>query len=384
MIHGHGGNIYAIAAALGCDAADIVDMSSNINPLGMPPGMLTAIKAALDAAGVLPEVDGRVMINGLADLLDLDAKRMIAGNGTTQFIYNTCPALKCKKVLIIGPTYADYADACRMYGIEPQFFILDYRQQFQMDWQRFDQALAEAGYDTVFICNANNPTGGLLDGVVLQQFCKSHPNVRFIIDESYMPFVPATDAASLMASELENVSVLWSASKIFGMPGLRAGFLIAPDAVRAAFEHFMQPWCVNSLAQTAIRHLAAQKKATLDFIQNTQNYLVKERQLFQKRLAVCPQIQIYSSVTSYLLIQLPLATTAQMVCDRLTRYRFLIRNCSNFYGLSDRFVRVALKSSEINQKAVILLAAAINDDAIKAMADFAIRTYRDHLLDVDD
>lgn len=357
MIHGHGGNIYALAEQLKCDVAEIVDMSSNINPLGMPPGMLAAVKAALDAAGVLPEVDGRAMIKGLADLLELDAARILAGNGTTQFIYSTCPALKSRKVLIIGPTYADYADACRMYGIEPHFFLLDPGKQFQMDWQQLDQALD--GCDTVFICNANNPTGSMLDNASLQQFCRAHPDIRFVVDESYMPFTSAVNATCMGGCGLDNVIVLWSASKIFGIPGLRVGFLIAPDVIQTAFEHFMQPWCVNSLAQAAIRYLGEHKKATLKFIQTTQNYLEQEQRLFRQRLAVCPQLQIYPSVTSYLLIQLPPSINASEVCSQMARHRFLIRNCSNFYGLSDRFVRVALKSSDINKKAAELLAGVI-------------------------
>lgn len=358
MIHGHGGNIYALAEQLKCDLAEIVDMSSNINPLGMPPGMLAAVKTGLDAIGVLPEVDGRAMIESLADLLELNPDRILAGNGTTQFIYNTCPALESRKVLIVGPTYADYTDACRMYGIEPSYYLLDAAKQFAMDWQQFDQALD--GCDTVFICNANNPTGTMLDNTSLQQFCRNHPGIRFVIDESYMPFTLAGSATRMSCCGLDNVIVLWSASKIFGMPGLRVGFLIAPDAIRTAFEHFMQPWCVNSLAQAAIRYLGDQKRATLKFIQTTQNYLEQERGLFRQRLAVCPQLEIYPSVTSYLLMQLPPTINASRVCDQMARHRFLIRNCSNFFGLSNRFVRVALKSSDINKKAAELLSAVIN------------------------
>ncbi len=112
MIHGHGGDIYALAEELGCDAAHIIDMSSNINPLGMPPGLPDALKAQMDAVGLLPQADSRAVIESMADLLAVAPGRMLAGNGTTQFIYNTCPALATAKALIIGPTYADYADAC--------------------------------------------------------------------------------------------------------------------------------------------------------------------------------------------------------------------------------------------------------------------------------
>jgi threonine-phosphate decarboxylase len=358
MIHGHGGNIYALAGRLGCDAVDIIDMSSNINPLGMPPGLMQALQTQLDAAGLLPEVDGRAMIDGMADLLGVAPDRMLAGNGTTQFIYSACEALGASRVLIVGPTYADYGDACRMFGIDPQVFLLDPDADFRFDGEKFSR-LAE-GCDTIFICNPNNPTAGLVDVDILQHLCRSHADVRFVIDESYLPFVPAGHAASMAGCGLDNVVVLWSASKIFGLPGLRVGFLIASDPIRSRFAHYMQPWCVNSLAQAAIRYLTGTKKQTLDFMERTRVYLEQERRLFQLRLATCPDLRLYPSMTSYFLMQLPRSLKAGALCDQLARHRLLIRDCSNFFGLSDRFVRVALKSSAVNRMAAERLAAAIS------------------------
>ena len=358
MIHGHGGNIYALARQLGCDPADIIDMSSNINPLGMPPGLLEALNDQLGAASLLPEVDGRAMIEGMAELLGVGLGRMLAGNGTTQFIYSACAALDARRVLIAGPTYADYGDACRMCGIDPQVCLLDPEADFRFDGDKFSRQLESC--DTVFICNPNNPTAGLIDHDLLRDLCRSHADVRFVIDESYLPFVPAGYAASMAGCGLDNVIVLWSASKIFGMPGLRAGFLIASEAIQARFAHYLQPWCVNSLAQAAIRHLTATKSQTLDFMARTRVYLERERRLFQQRMACCPDLRLYPSMTSYFLMQLPRSVKADALCARLAHQRLLIRDCSNFFGLSDRFVRVALKSSEVNCMAAEQIVTAIS------------------------
>ena len=357
MIHGHGGNIYALAKQLSCNPADIIDMSSNINPLGMPPGLRDDLKARLDLVGMLPEVDSHTMVENMAHLLEVDPQRLLAGNGTTQFIYNACPALGSKRTLILGPTYADYADACHMHGIEPHYFLLNSSEAFQADMDLLERAVT--GFDTVFICNPNNPTAGLIPVDGLQGLCRRHPETRFIIDESYLPFAPGGQSVSMAHCGLDNVIVLWSVSKIFGLPGLRAGFLIAAEAVRSAIERCMQPWCVNSLAQAAVAYLGRNRTATREFIEQTRLYLERERYLFQERLSSCPSLTIFPSVTSYILLELPQSTSAHGVCDALARRRLLIRNCSNFHGLSDRFVRVALKSGEINAMAADLLTAVI-------------------------
>ena len=72
MIHGHGGNIFALANTLGCAIEDIVDMSSNINPLGAMPGLLAHLQNCLPRIQSLPEVDGAGTAKSLAQLLNLD------------------------------------------------------------------------------------------------------------------------------------------------------------------------------------------------------------------------------------------------------------------------------------------------------------------------
>jgi threonine-phosphate decarboxylase len=285
----------------------------------------------------------------MAGLLDVDARRMLAGNGTTQFIYTVCPALDAQKVLIVGPTYADYADACRMHRIEPSYFLTNAPTDFEVHLDLLDQGIK--GFDTVFICNPNNPTGTLIPHESLIQLCRANPHTHFIIDESYLPFAPNDRLESMATCEMENVSVLWSFSKIFGSPGLRAGFLIASEATIGRFQRYMQPWSLNSLAQTAIDYLGHHRRTVMAFVQNTRGYLEKERLQFRDDLASVNAIALYPSVASYILIGLPRGFNAESVYAHMTQKRILIRNCSNFYGLSNRFVRVALKDSTVNRLA---------------------------------
>ncbi len=125
MIQGHGGNIVAMAEQLGCRQDEIIDMSSNINLLGTMPGLIEHLRSRLDRIRVLPEVDGRAAVKAIAALLGVAEQRVLAGGGTTQFIYSACAALKSKRVLIVGPTYADYIDGCRVHDIDPEFFLAE-------------------------------------------------------------------------------------------------------------------------------------------------------------------------------------------------------------------------------------------------------------------
>jgi len=356
MIQGHGGNIFGLAEQLGCRPDDIIDMSSNINPLGAMPGLIEHLKARIDRIRVLPEADARSSARAIAALLGVAEERVLAGSGTTQFIYTACTALAARKVLIVGPTYADYADGCRVCGIEPAFLLTRAEQDFTLDQERLAAVLPD--YDTVFLCNPNNPTGHLVDHGVLLDLCLRHPRVRFVIDESYLPFAAADRGRSLSDCCLDNVVVLWSVSKIFGMPGLRAGFLVANAPMIDRFRRLMQPWSVNGLAQEALRFLGANREQVTAFIERTRAYLADEGQLFRQRLQT-GRLTLYPSVTSYVLIGLPADRTAASVCSALAEHRLLIRNCANFHGLDQGYIRIALKDAATNEIVARHLRAAV-------------------------
>jgi threonine-phosphate decarboxylase len=362
MIQGHGGNIFALARQLNCEPAQITDMSSNINPLGSPPGLMDHLKSRLHAVSVLPEVDNRSAVELMAQVLGVDSGCLLAGHGTTQFIYSACGALGTRTALIVTPTYADYADACRMHGIVPRAFPAAPQDGFVVDTDRLDRAIEDG--DLVFICNPNNPTGALIPGTALEGLCRRHPGAHFMIDESYLPFAADGQSHSMIGRSLENAGILYSVSKIFGIPGLRAGFLVACPSTIQRFERLAHPWSLNSLAQEAIHWLGRNPSAVHEFIQRTRDYLNDERRGFVDSMSGSPGITLYPSVTSYLLIRLPSGLTADAVCAALAREHILIRNCSNFKGLSNQYIRVALKASQINRMAAARLSGLISGHSI--------------------
>ncbi|MGD9222815.1 MAG: aminotransferase class I/II-fold pyridoxal phosphate-dependent enzyme, partial [Desulfobacteraceae bacterium] len=247
MIIGHGGNIYDIAHRLGCEPSDIIDMSSNVNPLGPPPGLVAYLQRNLHGITALPQVDSKLLIDAFAGRYGVDPGSVLAGNGSTQFIYSIPLALKTQSALILGPTYADYADACSMHNVQYRYLIARESQGFKTDIDRVGGQVKDA--DTIFICNPNNPTGVLYTAAEIESLCRAFPEKHFIIDESYLPFVPSHAQASMVGRGLPNAVILNSMSKIFRVPGLRIGFLIASGTIIEAFTRYALPWSVNALAQ---------------------------------------------------------------------------------------------------------------------------------------
>ncbi len=365
MLGGHGGNIYAVARQFGWQPSEITDMSSNINPLGPPAGLMDCLKENLSALTVLPEADGRQTILNFAAYLDIDPERILAGTGTTQFIYALPRVLNSKSALILGPTYADYADAFAMHHIACSILLAEESEDFRPDMDHFRQHLE--GKDTVVICNPNNPTGRLIPLDDLQHLCLAHPQTNFIIDESYLPFVMGAENESMVNAGAENVIVLSSLSKIFKIPGLRIGFIIAIPQMIEKFKTYLTPWSVNGLAQAAVHYLAMQRDQIDVFVQNSRLFLETQRKEFYDRFRNAPHVKLYPSCTSFVLIQLPSTIASEEVWTNLVKEKILIRNCSNFDGLSDRYIRISLKAPETNSMLAEKLIALIQQPTINKL-----------------
>jgi threonine-phosphate decarboxylase len=357
VIRGHGGNIYALAETLGCPVSAIIDMSSNVNPLGPPPGLLDHLRNHINLIRALPEVDAALAVTRFAAHFGIPPNQVLAGNGTTQLIYALPRALETRLALIVGPTYADYHDGCRQNQADSAYWLTREGDGFQPDFAAMEGLLAPC--DTVYICNPNNPTGVLVDGDELRRLSRKFPDKTFVVDESYLPFVATPERWSLMAKRPNNVLVLHSMSKIFRIPGLRIGFIVGNPALIERMQSFSLPWSVNSLALEAVQYLLEPNEGIDRFVADTRDLLDNEKKAMTRRLSGIPGIRLFPSATGFFLVRLPDPHRSQEVCRRLAKKKILVRDCTNFTGLSERFIRISLQTPAMNKKCATALEAVL-------------------------
>lgn len=361
MISGHGGDIYGLARQLGCRADEISDMSANVNPIGPPPELMDHLQALLPAVTALPEVDAAGIVAAFSRFHDIDPGQVMAGNGTTELIYRIPRALAVKRALVVGPTYADYQDACTMNQVACDWITCRESDNFAPDMAALRKGAARA--DLVFFCNPNNPTGVLTRRAEIHEWCSALPDTVFVIDESYLPFTPQPDDATMIRSTLPNVMVLNSMSKIFRIPGLRIGFVKAPPPLMAKLLSLALPWAVNSLAQVAVHWLMAHPEAVKRFLAATRLVIFKEKLRIEESIHQNTSIHCYPSATSFMLMRLPKGMGAATLWRHMAEQRILIRDCSNFGGLSEAFIRISIKTAAENRRATDLLVRFCSDPA---------------------
>lgn len=337
----HGGNIIATAKELGCAVSDLIDMSSNLAPFGMASGLKEEIIAKLDEISYLPETGSETLRDIFTGKYGLKPEQVLVGNGTTEFIYAVPASLGLKRAVIINPTYSDYQLACEWSGVDATSFDLQREDGFQLDLERLAGKLQ--GNELVFICNPNNPTSGVIPSAELYDFVKQHKDSMFLVDESYLPFV--REPSLLEFSLPENLFVLSSFSKIYGIPGLRLGFLTSTESNMIKMSERRKPWGVNRIAQIGGEFLL---KHADDYTEEVISFIEKQRPAFADSLNDLPKVQVIPGAANFILCYLAGDVRADYLRQKLLEQRIMIRNCSNFAGLDDRYFRLSLKDEKNN------------------------------------
>lgn len=332
----HGGDIIATARNLRCRITDLLDMSGNLSPLGPDPALLEFLAGHLEEIGFLPESASLELRSAFAARHKRQLSEVLAGSGTTEFIFSLPQAVAPKRALILAPSYSDYLKACRMAGVPTEFLQLTEKASFVPDLAGLEDAIRQD--DLVFICNPNNPTGQLIPSAALHELAGRHPEAMFVVDESYIAF--CAEQSLLQLPQLDNLFILSSFSKAYGIPGLRLGFLSGATRLLASMQKRGRPWGVNRLAQLAglylLRHETESRAQLLGFV-------AKEGPAFWQRLQQLPGVTPLKSTVHFILCRLEGPVDAAQLRQRLLAKRIMIRNCADFTGLDQRYFRINLR-----------------------------------------
>ena len=355
MKNGHGGKIHALAAELKVDPKRILDFSASINPLGPPEGMTRALGSGLESLILhYPPAGAEYLQEELADHLGLAPESLLVGNGSTELIHLLPRLESLPRALIIEPAFSEYRAGLAACGWEVEPFLCREEAGFVPDEADRVGLLkkAEEGFGLIFLGRPANPSGTLTDpGLVLDLARAQEGRGLLAVDEAFIDFRPGESLLSHIADH-PGLAVLGSLTKFYAMPGLRLGWLAAAPSAAERLRRLQPPWSVNILAQEAGRYCLAHHK---EYAVQTRSLIEQARadlaaDLARLGLAVLP------STANYLLVRLARAhPSAAELARRLRQELILIRDCSNYQGLSDRFFRVSVRLPEENRRLIAAL-----------------------------
>ena len=232
----------------------------------------------------------------LSKYTGIGEKYIGVGSGSDQIIelLLTTLAGRGSRAIAFVPTFSYFINRCELHGIRTDKIALD--RDFQLDADRFVKRAKNA--DLVYLCSPNNPTGNQLDKETALKVIDSLGSRLVLVDEAYADFADYSLARE--ATRRDNVIVLRTLSKAFGLAGARVGYMITNEKMAGVFRSTIQsPYPISTLSlaiATSVLERAAHVKKTIEQVK-------RERKRVAASLAQVDAIKTYRSDANFLFIE---------------------------------------------------------------------------------
>jgi len=313
----HGGNIYKFQRE---GKNDILDYSSNINPLGVPQKFIDIAKESFDKLISYPDPYYIELRKKIAKFNSVDMNNIIVGNGATEILFLYIRALKPKKVLILAPCFAEYERALKSVSAKIEYFELKESNNFYPNIENLKKEIEANNYDLLLFCNPNNPTGQFIklqDIKKIIDICENR-NTKIFVDEAFIEFIENWQEKTVSLFKNKNVFIMRAFTKFFAIPGLR----MLDDK---------------------------------EYIEKSEKWILEEKKFMYKELSEFQYLKAYRTECNFILLKIQNISSASLR-DKMIEKNILIRDASNFKFLDYHFVRLAIKDRESNIKVLEALA----------------------------
>lgn len=351
--HFHGSDLEKIEQIYGIKKEEITSFSANVNPLGISPLLRKTLADHIDAISTYPDREYTSLRRCLSAYTGASPDHIIVGNGSTELISLFIQITHPKKALILGPTYSEYEREISLCGGTTVYYPLREEADFALDVHDFTERLDQT-LDLVVICNPNNPTSSSIprsDMRHILDVCKQY-DIYVMVDETYVEF--ADNMAELTAVPLtnyyNNIVILRGTSKFFAAPGLRLGYAVTGnrDLIKSINTR-KNPWTINSLAVIAGETMFTDSA----YIKETKSLISSERARLCKLFNKNPDFKVYDPSANFVLVRiLREDLTSQDLFDRAIRQKMMIRDCSTFPFLDNKYIRLCFMKPEDNDRLI--------------------------------
>jgi histidinol-phosphate aminotransferase len=235
---------------------DIVWLNANENPLGPPAASLAAMAQVLPTSGRYHYNEVREFYAVLAHSEDLQPENLLVGSGSSEMLHAAVDAFTgpARPMITMYPSYEGPPEVTRAMG-HPVVQV-PLKPDHSADVRKLAEAAAKARGGLIYVCNPNNPTASITPKGEVDWLVRNLPaDTILLIDEAYIHFgeSPELESALGYVRQGKDVVVARTFSKIYGMAGVRAGFVAArPELIQR-----MQPFRNNVLSVIAMRGVVA-------------------------------------------------------------------------------------------------------------------------------
>jgi len=335
---------------------ELIDFCYLVNPFFPTRKLEEELRANLSV--LLKEYPSGTRVNQLlaAKYFGLSRENIIVGNGAAELISLLCRT-GLGRVGLTLPTFEEYPERLNEADLElfvPQNGDYSYGIQDLIDF------FADKDIQSLILINPDNPSGNFIDQQNLLALVEwgRKKQVQIIVDESFVDFSRDGINDSLLQDDIlaqyDNLAVIKSISKSYGVPGLRLGVMAtANTALLGKIDAEMPIWNINSPAEFYLQIFGKYKE---DY-SSACSELIKERERFGNELGRISFLRVIPSQANYFLCEVANKFTSHELAEvLLDRHNVLIKDCSGKQGFSGKsYIRLAVRSAGDNQKILTAL-----------------------------
>lgn len=330
--------------------SDVVKLASNENPMGCSPKVTLAITEQLSQLARYPDGNGYYLKQALSDFTDMSIDSITLGNGSNDLLDILARSFVGADDAIVYSQYGFvvYSMLAKMQGATG---IEVPAKRFGHDLKAMRQAVLDnANTKIVFIANPNNPTGTLLDSEALREFVASMPaSVLVVLDEAYIEYSPESNNRALL-DEFDNVVIVRTFSKAYGLAGLRVGYALSSPLVADLLNRIRQPFNVSRIALAA----AAAALTDQSFISEVRKNNAGQMRWLEKQFDALG-LEFIKSYANFIMLKIEGAAD---INQALLEQGVIVRPLKG-YGLED-WLRITVGLAEDNTRLIDTLRSILN------------------------
>ena len=334
----------------------MLDFCYLVNPFFPPKRMKDELRANFDV--LLTEYPSGMAVNSLlaGKYFGIRQEFVVVGNGAAELIKSLMAQIQ-GKIGVVFPTFEEYPNRINRSRIVT--FVPD-NSDFRYTADDLKQFFAKQEINTLLLINPDNPSGNFIpkdDVLALAGWCNER-NIQLVVDESFVDFTDDYATSSLLKNEIllahNNLVVIKSISKSYGVPGLRLGIMASSNVELIAYvKKDVAIWNINSFAEFYMqifnKYEHIYKAACAKFLD--------ERRRFESNLKQISYLRVIPSQANYFLCEVTRRFSDHELTEiLLNRFDILIKDCNNKTGLVGKnYIRVAIRNSEDNDTLITAL-----------------------------
>ncbi|MDO4942176.1 MAG: histidinol-phosphate transaminase [Lachnospiraceae bacterium] len=361
--HFHGSDLEKIEKIFGIKKETITSFGANVNPLGISPMLRSNLASHIDAITSYPDREYTDLRNAISIYTGAPLDTIMVGNGSTELIGLFIQIQEPKKALLISPTYSEYEREIQLSGGTCCYHFLKEEHNFHIDTDALLKDITD-DIDLLIICNPNNPTSTIIPRDDMNRIiahCRT-TDTFVMIDETYIEFSPEMESITSvpLTKKYSNMVILRGISKFFASPGLRLGYSICNNPeLYERMNVIKNPWTINSLAGVAGEIMFSDH----DYIHETKAYIQKEREYFKEQLNEIKFVKYFDSYGNFILVKiLKEEISSYDVFVHCIKKGLMIRDCSDFPGLDDHYIRFCFMNHQKNVELAEALKEILSDN----------------------